>query len=63
MKASVIIDNLIDDPRSGRPTDDKQNVFSCRSPIVPEVFESGEEVRFMRIHPREFVEEDDFLRF
>ena len=57
----MVADDFVDDPRSGAAADDEDDVFSEVAPAVPEVFEGADEVRFGRVHPRQLVDEDDFL--
>ena len=54
----MIIDEFVHHPGSGRATDDENDVATCRSPPIPEMFQGRDKVRPHSIHPRQFVEKN-----
>jgi len=63
VQTSMVAEDVIDNPRGGRATDDKQNVFSSRSVAIPKMFKCRYKTGTWRIHPRKFVNEYYFLSF
>ena len=61
MKSAMIPENLIDNPGCGRTANNEQDVVSHGSPSIPEKLQSRDKLRPRRIHPRHFVDENNFL--
>ena len=59
MKTANVIVNLVQDPGGGRTADDEQDVFTHRTPAVPEMVKRRKEVRARRVHPGTLVKEHD----
>ena len=58
IKSTMIIDEFVHHPGSGRATDYQNDVATCRSPSIPEVLQGRYKVRAHSIHPRQFVEKN-----
>ena len=58
IKSTMIIDEFVHHPGSGRATDYQNDVATCRSPSIPEVLQGRDKGRAHSIHPRQFVEKN-----
>ena len=58
IKSTMIIDEFVHHPGSGRAAYYENDVSTCRSPSIPEVLQGRDKVRAHSIHPRQFVEKN-----
>ena len=61
MQSSLVVHDVLDDPRCRRPADDHEHVLLLPDQhlVVPEVLEGRYELRARRIHPGHLVDEHD----
>ena len=61
VKAAVVADDFLDDPRCGAAANDEHDVVAHVGPTIPKVFQGTDKLRFGCVHPRQFVQKDHFL--
>ena len=63
VEPSPVPKDALDNPGRRGAADDEEYVLSGGSPFVPKGSESRQELRAGRVHPRQFVNENDFAGF
>ena len=58
MQPSLVLDDVLHHPRCGRPAHHQHHILARGAPLVPEQVYSLHKTRLLRIHPRQFVQEN-----
>ena len=59
VQPAVVVDDVPDHPRGGRPAHDEHDVLLVGGPTVPEMVERGDEFASVRVEAGQFVDEQD----
>lgn len=59
VQPAVVVDDVPDHPRGGRPAHDEHDVLLVGGPTIPEMVERGDELAPVRVEAGQFVNEQD----
>ena len=61
MQATLVLYQIIHHPGSGGTAGNEHDVASASSPTIPEIFQSRNKIRLLRIYPRHLIDKHHFL--